>query len=145
MNILFKKFFKNNYISKTKKKILVIFSHFSLDVNNKLKVTNKIYSTTKYFVFKKINIMVNYAITLKKKTKNNKLNLCSPLGIYLLNIDPLNRQFPSFWTILSLFKFLVVNRHKLLKFKKIGFPIKYYRNFFLKYRMYFFSYFFEIL
>nr|UXY88085.1 hypothetical protein Cry52Nrm1_p061 [Cryptomonas curvata] len=130
MNILFKKFFKNNYISKKKKKIFVNFSQFSLDINNKLKVTNKIFSITKYFIFKKIVLVVNRTITLKKKTKINKLNLCSPLGIYLLNIDPLNRQFPSYWTILSLLKFLVVNKHKLLKFKKIVFPIKYYRNFF---------------
>ena len=137
MNILFKKFFNYNYIQKTKKKKFDNFSQFSLDINNKLKLTNKIYSIIKYFIFKKNNIIVNYALTLKKKKKINKMNLCSPLGIYLLNICPLNRQFTSFWNILSLLKFLVVNNHKLLKFKKTLFPIKYYRNFFLKYRIYF--------
>jgi hypothetical protein len=144
MNILFKKFFKNNYISNKKKKTFDIFSQSSLDINNKLKITNKIYSIIKYFIFKKSDLVANCIITSKKKKKINKMNLCFPLSRYLLNIDSLNRQFPSFWTILSLLKFLVVNKHKLLNFKKIVFPIKYYRNFFLKYRIYFLLIFLKI-
>jgi hypothetical protein len=137
MYILFKTFFKNNYITIRKIKRFDIFFHYSHDINNKLKVTNKIYSIIKYFIVKKSNFMVNYDVSLKKKRKINKKKIHSYLGQYLLNIYHLNSQNSSFWILLSMIKFLVVKKHKLLNIKKILFTIKYYRNFFLKYRIYF--------
>ena len=147
MNILFKKIFQNNIkVVLFDKKISSIFLKNTLDGKGKITINKIINSSLNYFFSKKNKHIKGCTFLVFRKIKifgkienyfNQKIYLEKSLKNYLLKTRNFNVFFCSFGSRLFMLKFLTTNKYKYLKINKILPPIKIYKNFFFKNRIFF--------
>nr|UXY87586.1 hypothetical protein CcurKRNrm1_p056 [Cryptomonas curvata] len=143
MKFIFKNFLKNDnrkvlYKNNYKKYfIITLFKKENLKIQNIITV-NLIYYLINISKFKikcfKISLKPYYHIQKIYFRKND--NLYSSIRNYLLNINPLNKLYSSFSIKLCVLFFLFLkNKNLILNLKKKILPLKYFRNFFLRFRI----------
>jgi hypothetical protein len=138
MKILFKNFFKKNYSTKFKKQIMIKFNKSFrqlLDDNNNKILYKKINFNLKYYFFNKYRVS-EYDHRFNRKNKlfeNNEyfFNEKLYLNTYL------NRLPYPFQVKFSVLRILTSDFNKKMIIEKAFFSIRYLRNFFLKYSVYF--------